>query len=63
MQGSEKGDGAMLLQLLEMLLTAVGQMGAPIIISCPSTFHTFKGLALLLGELYKSTVPQLTGAQ
>ncbi|KAK9813346.1 hypothetical protein WJX73_001697 [Symbiochloris irregularis] len=63
MQGSDKGNGSILLQLLDLLLTAVGQMGAPIIISCPSTFHTFKGLALLLGEQYKTTVPQQTGSQ
>lgn len=51
------GDGAALLQLLDMLLASVGHMGAPVIISCPATLETIRALALQIGQHYADLAP------
>ena len=56
------GSQALLLQLLDLLLGSISHVGAPIMISCPSTFRTLRELALQLGELHKSTPPFDTGS-
>lgn len=50
-----------LLALLDRLLGSVGTMGAPVMISCASTFNTIKNLAFYVGSQFLERVKQ-TGA-